>query len=272
MSSYYKLKTLVFICVYILSFNIKAQDSSKKLFIGEIELELKTKNNKKNENFIFNKKNNYKITVFRKKNKENPNIFLDQTILKNTKKKINFIYKKTISFEPAVEQNKKHSHLIDFNTETFQAYIDKLKLKIGHKPSPQVLNEIANKHIKNKSLARGFDGASKILELKEGDCTEHAVFLTALFRAFNYPARVSIGAVILLTKNTTSKAFYHAWAEYFDTKKNQWFRSDAALNILSSQTLYLKLGHLNNEGYSFRLNLFKIWKNVNISKFIVQEI
>lgn len=73
---------------------------------------------------------------------------------------------------------------------------------------------------------RGFDIASRVAESRAGDCTEHAVLLTALLRAHGVPARVVLGAAVVLSAKQLS-AWGHAWTEYFDVKR--WQRLDAAL-------------------------------------------
>ena len=51
---------------------------------------------------------------------------------------------------------------------------------------------------------------------REGDCTEHAVFLMALCRARGIPARGAMGLVYLESQRAF---FYHMWTEvYIDNR------------------------------------------------------
>lgn len=50
-----------------------------------------------------------------------------------------------------------------------------------------------NRHIKNKNFEKGFASALEVLDTESGDCTEHAVLLTALLRAAGIPARPAVG-------------------------------------------------------------------------------
>lgn len=74
--------------------------------------------------------------------------------------------------------------------------------------------------------SRPFDIASRVATLRKGDCTEHAVLLTALLRASGYSARVVVGVVVLLNPEF-AQAAGHAWVEV--AEEGHWRRLDAAL-------------------------------------------
>jgi transglutaminase-like putative cysteine protease len=57
----------------------------------------------------------------------------------------------------------------------------------------RILAAWVNRHIKNKNLEKGFATALEVLDAKAGDCTEHAVLLTALLRSADIPARPAVG-------------------------------------------------------------------------------
>jgi len=123
-----------------------------------------------------------------------------------------------------------------------------------------------------KTYGRGFDIASRVATLKQGDCTEHAVLLTALLRASGYSARVVVGVVVLLHPETALAAG-HAWAEV--AEGGLWRRLDAALYRDSSGhwlaaaagvdpstlrhmvRLYLATNLLTSEGPNFAQDLLK---------------
>jgi Transglutaminase-like superfamily len=95
-----------------------------------------------------------------------------------------------------------------------------------HERTPEGLELFVSQFIEDKTYARGFDIASRVAQLKAGDCTEHAVLLSALLRAAKIPARVVFGVVIALGPDRGFAAG-HAWVEYAD--KGEWRRLDAAL-------------------------------------------
>ena len=81
--------------------------------------------------------------------------------------------------------------------------------------------------------------------LREGDCTEHAVFLAALARARGIPARVAIGLVYV----GRLQAFgYHMWTEVYVDKR--WIPVDATLNAGGIGAGHLKIAQSNLQGAS----------------------
>lgn len=118
--------------------------------------------------------------------------------------------------------------------------------------------------------SRGFDIASRTAALKAGDCTEHAVLLTALLRASGYSARIVIGVVVVVNREFALAAG-HAWAEV--SEDGVWRRLDAALYagrsaasaeddpdaalLRQSGRLYLSVGVLESEGPNFARDLIR---------------
>jgi transglutaminase-like putative cysteine protease len=84
--------------------------------------------------------------------------------------------------------------------------------------------------------------ALEVLRAKAGDCNEHATLLTALLRAAEIPARLSIGLV-----HTRDKFYYHAWTEAF---LGEWISMDATLNQMPADASHIKLveGNLDKQG------------------------
>ena len=88
---------------------------------------------------------------------------------------------------------------------------------IAHK-----LQRAVGARIRNRSFSAETLPASQILQLREGDCTEHAVLLAAVLRARRIPSRVVAGLVYLDGKKGFSG---HMWTEAMIN--GQWTALDA---------------------------------------------
>jgi hypothetical protein len=86
------------------------------------------------------------------------------------------------------------------------------------------LESYVNREVKYKDYTQAFATAAEVAKSHEGDCTEHAVFLAALARAQNIPARVAVGLVYLESKQAF---FYHMWTEVYIDKR--WVPIDGTL-------------------------------------------
>lgn len=95
--------------------------------------------------------------------------------------------------------------------------------------------------ISTKSLRIGYASAREALELKEGDCTEHAVLLAALARAANIPARVVTGLAYSARFGSRRHVFVpHAWVmAWID---GRWRGYDAALPRFDAAHIGLAAG------------------------------
>jgi hypothetical protein len=80
--------------------------------------------------------------------------------------------------------------------------------------------------IRNKNYTKGFVPASEVARSGEGDCTAHAVLLTAMLRARGIPARVAIGLVYVPAEPKPRMA-YHMWTIAYIN--DQWLHFDATL-------------------------------------------
>jgi hypothetical protein len=76
--------------------------------------------------------------------------------------------------------------------------------------------------------------AVQVLQMRAGDCNEHAVLLAALARAGGLPARVVAGVVDL-----DGAFLYHAWNEVW--LGDGWVSVDAALDQLPADATHIKL-------------------------------
>jgi hypothetical protein len=81
-----------------------------------------------------------------------------------------------------------------------------------------------------------FASAAQVARGREGDCTEHAVLLTALCRARGIPARLAVGLVYV----PSAQAFaFHMWSEVF--VRGTWVPLDATLGLGGIGAGHLKL-------------------------------
>lgn len=92
----------------------------------------------------------------------------------------------------------------------------------------RMLRRRVYRHITVKSLDTGFASASETARMRRGDCTEHAVLLTALLRANDIPARVAMGLVYADHFAGEDHVFgWHMWTQAWIDGK--WWDFDAVL-------------------------------------------
>ena len=144
------------------------------------------------------------------------------------------------------------SFLIDFD----EPAVDSLRRALieHHGPSPSLAELVRFTHdaVAHKTFSRGFDLASQVARHRTGDCTEHAVLLTALARSVKRPARVVLG-IALLSEGSRIAAYGHAWAEIHD---GDGWRVGEATGLPGDEVLgYVPVGAVGNEGPGFALGL-----------------
>jgi hypothetical protein len=154
-----------------------------------------------------------------------------------------------------LERHREPSFVIDFEEPAVLALRQSMTAAPGAALTVDGLVTFAGQAIPNKIGTRGFDVASRAAERQEGDCTEHAVLLTALARAAGFPARVVVG-VALVRQGNSIAAFGHAWSEIFNAGK--WRRADATGIGEHLQVRYLRAGSLDDEGPGFALDLMRL--------------
>jgi hypothetical protein len=104
------------------------------------------------------------------------------------------------------------------------------------------LERFVRGEVKNKNFTQGFASAAEVARSREGDCTEHAVFLMALCRARGIPARGAFGLVYMPSNNAPA-FFYHMWAEVYVDKR--WIPIDGVFAQGGIGAAYLKIGQTN---------------------------
>ncbi len=171
----------------------------------------------------------------------------------------------TISFGERVTRNGQPSadhrmatFVIDFDEPALTELVATLQARYGEHPSQPELTEFVFRHIASKSYLRNFDLASRVAMSREGDCSEHAVLLTALARATGHPARVILG-VLLAQDEGNAYAYGHAWTEIHDGR--DWQIADATLPESDAADVhfrYLPLLSLDNEGPGYALDMLRL--------------
>ena len=102
------------------------------------------------------------------------------------------------------------------------------------------LERYVNHEVENKDYAQAFATAAEVAKSREGDCTEHSVFLAALARARGIPARVAIGLVYLESQQAF---FYHMWTEVYI--EGRWIPIDGTLARGGIGAAHLKIAQSN---------------------------
>jgi len=165
-------------------------------------------------------------------------------------------------------QHTRPSFVIDFDDPRFRPLLEEARAKLGPSPSIAALVAFIDSAITKKGFGRGFDIASVVAQRREGDCTEHAVLLVALARAFHLPARFVEGLVLVEVEGKPY-AFGHAWAEI--RLGPVWQHADAALSGPEPR-LYLPLDTIADEGPGFMLSLAQTGAGMlGVRRVIVSE-
>jgi len=105
------------------------------------------------------------------------------------------------------------------------------------------LEKYVHDEMTEKNFSQAFATAAEVAKSREGDCSEHAVFLAALARARGIPARVAFGLIYLAPEKAF---FYHMWTEVY--VRGRWVPLDAVLARGGIGAAHLKLGNSDLEG------------------------
>lgn len=102
----------------------------------------------------------------------------------------------------------------------------------------QTLEAWVEENLTEKNMDVGFASALEVCTDREGDCTEHAVLLTALARAAGIPSRVSMGLLYI-----GGIWGGHAWSEVWID--GEWYALDGTVGTGSVDALHITLARLS---------------------------
>jgi hypothetical protein len=163
--------------------------------------------------------------------------------------------------QPVSQGLREATFVIDYDQPSVRKLLETVP---GEERTPQGLEAFVARTLA-ESTSRRFDIASRVATLKKGDCTEHAVLLTALLRASGHSARVVLGAVVLFGPGI-AEAAGHAWVEveeagYFRRLDAALYRDSAGVwqgqALAGAARLYLPTNLLDNEGPSYATGLLE---------------
>lgn len=151
------------------------------------------------------------------------------------------------SADPVEARHRAPSFVLDYTEPSVAAVAGSARASLGPHPDVAALAAFVASFIEKKDLSRSYDVASVVAARRQGDCSEHAVLLAALARAFGVPARVVHG-LVLVSWDGAAQAFGHAWVEVHDGRT--WRPADAALPKALPRA-YVPLSLLDSEGPGF---------------------
>ncbi len=167
---------------------------------------------------------------------------------------------------PVDAHHRAASFLIDYTEPVIQDLAGPIERRFGKRPSPGELERFVYDYIVEKNSAHGFDVASMVAKSRAGDCTEHAVLLTALLRLYGYPARTVIGLYVSLEEPVL--AYGHAWTEYYGDVG--WAGLDATRITRSVGAQHVPLGVVEDESIAYALGLVGTFQTLAIERVIVE--
>lgn len=158
----------------------------------------------------------------------------------------------------------KASFVIDFHESPVVALHEKVldslpAHQLGSRPDLATLRRAVYDHIEHKDSSRGWDLASRVARDGRGDCTEHAVLLTALARSFGYAAQVTVGLVVVLPpdvgEETSPGVYGHAWSEIHDGTAWRLVDATRGADDLTDEVAlrHLPLLVMGNEGPGYNM-------------------
>lgn len=105
----------------------------------------------------------------------------------------------------------------------------------------RILQRYVSRYITSKNLDVGYASALEVMRDRQGDCTEHAVFLAALGRAIGIPTRVVTGlAYAPHYAGRDNVLVPHAWVQSW--VGDHWRSFDAALRGFDTGHIALETG------------------------------
>jgi transglutaminase-like putative cysteine protease len=158
------------------------------------------------------------------------------------------------------------SFLVDYTEPAIQELGSRIESRYGAHPSPGELEQFVYEFIENKDATRGFDVASIVAKSRAGDCTEHAVLLTALLRMYGYPARTVLGIFVSLQE--PAMGYGHAWAEY--RGDTGWIGIDGTRVDENVAAHHIPLGVVRDESIAYRLAVVSALGNLSIDRITIE--
>jgi hypothetical protein len=158
------------------------------------------------------------------------------------------------------------SFLIDYTQPSIQALRDRIEQRYGPNPSPGELEQFVFEHVEDKNYAHGFDVASIVAQSQSGDCSEHAVLLTALLRMYKHPARTIIGIFVSLQDPVV--AYGHAWTEYYGDAG--WTGIDGTRIDNTVGAHYIPLAVIGDESIAYRMAVVGALRYLSIDRIVVE--
>lgn len=138
---------------------------------------------------------------------------------------------KTVAAKPTAELDEYLASNLLINKED-PVLIELAKKAADGETDPVALSDklrrFVTDYVSAKSMNIGFATASEVARNKEGDCSEHAVLLTALGRLCGIPSRVVVGLAYAPFFGGQDNIYgYHMWTQFWID--GQWYDLDAAL-------------------------------------------
>jgi hypothetical protein len=172
-----------------------------------------------------------------------------------------------VAAAPAADaRHRAASFLIDYTEPAIQALAEPIQQRYGRPPLPVELEQFVHDYIVDKNSGHGFDVASMVAKSRAGDCTEHAVLLTALLRMYGYPARTVTGLYVSLEQPVL--AYGHAWAEYYG--EAGWTGLDGTRISDRVGAQHVPLGVVEDETVAYGMGLIGTFQMLAIERVIVE--
>ncbi|MGL4461903.1 MAG: transglutaminase-like domain-containing protein [Planctomycetia bacterium] len=118
----------------------------------------------------------------------------------------------------------------------------------------------------NRDFSVGFADALTVLSTRQGDCTEHAVLLTALCRSAGIPARTAMGLVYLEGSGSMG---YHMWTEAY--VGGEWYAVDGTMGRGGAGPGHIKLADGSLKGTAAISTFLPIFQFMGKVKIAVED-
>jgi hypothetical protein len=136
-------------------------------------------------------------------------------------------------------RDREASEMVQLDAASIQALLPKIPVSetASSWERAKATERFVHDYLVRKDYTTAFASAAEVAESRAGDCTEHAVLLTALCRAQKIPARAVFGLVYAVSEQGFA---FHMWNEVWI--ENQWIPLDATLGQGGTGAAHLILG------------------------------